>query len=419
MDQIEIKGKIRKALNPYKNLPREVYVIFISRMVNAMGAFVWPLLTLLLTKKIGLSEAETGFYIMLPGILFGIAGLIGGKLTDKFGRKVVIVTLELIAVILYVICGFVEPSMLTYYLILGAGFCYGVADPAHGALIADITTPETRDAAYALSYMGFNLGFAIGPAIGGWLFEKYFSWFFWGDAATAFIAIILLIVFVKETIHLTKEEVGEERILEKREEGSILSVLFKRPILIYFAIVLFGYNFVYAQWGFMIPLHIDQVFDNGAKWYGFLASFNGLVVIVCTPLITFVLHRLKTINRIVVGGILYLFGFGIFIFNESLIGFFIAVGIFTLGEIAVTVNAMPFIANHTPASHRGRMNSVLPIIMGAGYTLSPYIMGKVLTKVEITTAWIYICIVMAIYIIFMFTLGKYDLYYNKKQKNNS
>jgi len=411
-----IETKFQKTMNQYKGLPREIYIIFISRMVNAMGAFVWPLMTLLLTKKIGLSEAETGFYIMLPGLFYGIASLIGGKLADAFGRKIVIVVLNLMAVLLYVICGFIEPSMTTYYLILGAGFCYGMADPAHGALIADLTTPENRDAAYALSYMGFNLGFAIGPAIGGWLFERYLNWFFWGDAATAFVAILLLMIFVKETIHLTKEDVSEGRELEKSEEGTILGVLKKRPILIYFALVLFGYNFVYSQWGFMVPLHTDQIFADGAKWYGALASFNGFVVIACTPLMTFALHQFKTINRIVIGGTLYFIGFGMLIFTTNLIGFFIAIGIFTLGEIAVTVNSMPFIANHTPASHRGRMNSILPIIMGTGYTISPYVMGNVLEKVSITTAWTYVCGVMLVYVVFMFILGKYDSRQKEKLK---
>jgi MFS family permease len=405
---LEITKKIKKSLEPYMGLPREVYVIFISRMVNAMGAFVWPMMTLLLTSKIGLSEKEAGWYMMLPGIFFIFASLLGGKLADVFGRKVIIVTLELIAAGLYIMCGFIEPSMTTYYLIMAAGFCYGVADPAHGALIADITTPENRDAAYALSYMGFNLGFAIGPAIGGWLFENNLHWFFWGDAITAIIAITLLMIFVKETIHLTKEDVGVDRQLEKQEQGSIIKVLLKRPVLIGFAFIMFGYNFVYAQWSFMVPIHTDLVVEEGAKWYGFLSSFNGFVVIACTPLITLILHKLKTIQRIVVGGLLYIAGYLFFILTQNIAFFFIGVGIFTLGEIAVTVNAMPFIANHTPSSHRGRMNAIIPMISGLGFTISPMIMGNVIESTNITTAWWFVCIIMVVFSVFMVLLGHFD-----------
>lgn len=405
---MEIRKKIKKSLKPYLGLPREVYVIFLSKMVNAMGAFVWPMMTLLLTSKIGLSEKEAGFYMMLPGILFIFASLLGGKLADVFGRKIIIITLELIAAVLYIVCGFIEPSMTTYYLIMLAGLCYGMADPAHGALIADITTPENRDSAYALSYMGFNLGFAIGPALGGWLFEHNLHWFFWGDAITAIIAISLLGIFVKETLHLTKEDIGEERHLEKQEVGSIINILLKRPILIGFSIIMFGYNFVYAQWSFMVPIHINLVVEEGAKWYGFLSSFNGLVVIVCTPLITLMLHKFKTIQRIVVGGFLYIGGYLFFIFTDNIAFFFAGMAIFTLGEIAVTVNAMPFIANHTPASHRGRMNAIIPMISGLGFTLSPMIMGQVIEWTNIISAWWIVCIIMAIFSVFMITLGHFD-----------
>ena len=409
--------KISALLNPYRGLPKEIYVIFASRIINAMGCFVMPLLTLILTEKIGLSKEMSGVYISASGLIFMPAAMIGGKLTDIIGRKKVIIIFNFLSAMLYIICGFMNPSINMIYVLMLASMSMVIAGPAHDALIADLTTPENRDGAYALSYMGWNIGFAIGPIIGGLLYENYLPLVFIGDAVTALISLGLIFIFIKETIHLTKQEVIEEgRNLETREEGTILSVLLKRPILIYFALCTFGYNFVYSQWSFMMPIHSKQNFLSlGAKYYGLMAGFNGLVVMLFTPLITKMSENTKHIRKMIYGGLLYAFGFGMLGILNTLPFFFVSVFIFTLGEIILSISITPFIANHTPMSHRGRMNAVLPIIFGMGYTLGPITMGKALGYISIESAWLFLGMVAIISSIFMYGLERYDEKENKKE----
>ena len=103
------------------------------------------------------------------------------------------------------------PSINMIYVLMLASMSMVIAGPAHDALIADLTTPKNRDGAYALSYMGWNIGFAIGPIIGGLLYENYLPLVFIGDAVTALISLSLIFIFIKETIHLTKQEVTRRR----------------------------------------------------------------------------------------------------------------------------------------------------------------------------------------------------------------
>ncbi|MBU3144783.1 MFS transporter [Clostridium sp. CF012] len=408
--------RISALLDPYRGLPKEIYVIFVSKIINAMGCFVMPLLTLILTEKIGLSKEISGIYISVSGLLFMPAAIIGGKLTDIIGRKKVIIIFDFLSAMLYIVCGFMDPSIKMIYVLMIASMSMAIAGPAHDALIADLTTPKNRDGAYALSYMGWNIGFAIGPIIGGLLYENYLPLIFIGDAVTALISLSLILIFIKETIHLTKQEVtGEGRYLETREEGTILSVLLKRPILIYFAICTLGYNFVYSQWSFMMPIHSKLNFLSlGAKYYGLMAGFNGLIVMLFTPLITKMSENAKHIRKMIYGGLLYAFGFGMLGVLNTLPFFFVSVFIFTLGEIILSISIAPFIANHTPMSHRGRMNAVLPIIFGMGYTLGPITMGKALGYISIESAWLILGMVAFISSIFMWMLEKYD----ERQKKN-
>lgn len=382
---------IKKLLKPYKGLPKEIYIIFVAKIINAMGCFVFPLLTIILREKIGLSKADTGLWITISGALFVPAAALGGKLADMIGRKKVIVCFDMLAAILYIICGFMPADMNMIYVLLAASACMSCAGPAHDSLIADITVPENRSNAYALTYMGWNIGFAIGPALGGILYKKSLMLVFIGDAITALLSLMLIILFVKETIGRTKEEITDEkRVLEKQEKGSVIKVLLKRPILIYFALICFGYNFTYSQWGFMMPMHTLQEFGAkaGPAYYGFMASFNGIVVMLFTPLVVSLLNKTKPIRKMVIGGVLYAVGFGMLGVLHTLPFFFVAVWVFTLGEIVMSISTTPFIADHTPASHRGRMSAVMPMIYGAGYSFGPLIMGQVLSIITIETGWL-------------------------------
>jgi len=397
---------LKKLMNPYRGLPKEVYVIFVSKIINALGCFVMPLLTIILKDSIGLSDQAAGAYISVAGLIYLPAAFIGGKLADTIGRKKVIIIFDFLAALLYISCSFMEPSMTMIYVMMMAAACMVTAGPAHDSLMADITTHENREGAYALSYMGWNIGFAVGPVIGGMLYEKNLHLVFIGDAITALLSLCLIVFLIKETIHKTKEEITDEnRVLEKQEEGSIFSVLAKRPVLIYFALIVFGFNFVYSQWSFLMPLHMIQLYPSGkAEIFGRLAGFNGVVVILFTPLITFVLQKVNNIRKMIYGGLLYAVGFGMLGFFNSSVHFFISVLIFTLGEIVLAISTSPFIANHTPASHRGRMSAIIPMIFGMGYTLGPIAMGQILGIMSIENAWILVGIISIVASCFMFIL---------------
>ena len=397
-------------LSPYRGLPKEIYVIFVSRVINALGSFVMPLMTIILTQSVGLSKEIAGLYISGAGLLFLPASLLGGKLADGLGRKKVIAVFDGLAAVFYILAGFTTPSMQTVYLMMLAGVSMMAAGPAHDSLLADLTTPESRSGAYALSYMGWNMGFALGPVLGGVLYKNHLPLVFWGDALTALIGLSLVLLFVPETFRRAQTEVyGEERKLEQRVSGSIWSVLKQRKILIYFAFIVFGYNFAYAQSTFMLPMQVLEIYPEvGARYFGFLAGCNGLVVLLFTPVLTRLVEKTKSIRRMVYGGLLYALGFGMLGAVHTLSYFFLATFIFTLGEIILAISTAPFIANHTPASHRGRMSAVIPMIFGLGNTLGPAGMGKMLAYVSIENAWLMIGLSTLLFAVLMYRLEKWE-----------
>ncbi|OPJ63983.1 MFS transporter [Clostridium oryzae] len=406
--------KIAKIFNPYRGLSREIYIIALGRMINAAGSFIFPLITLILTLKIGINKTTAGYIVSVAGVMFTLSGIIGGKLTDHFGRKKILVLFNSLGAIFYLIAAGMGTSIYIVPMVIFSGFMLGIAGPASGGLVADITTPKTRDGAYSLFYMAMNVGFTISPIIGGPLLKHYLWLLFLLDGTTSLIAALLILIFIPESIHKTKEKLGEDRKFEQRVEGSIFKVLLERPILIFFALVMFGYNFVYSEWSYLYPLHAAKLVpSNGSGFYGLLVSVNAIIVITMTPMVTRLISGRKSIARICLGGLLYTVGFGMLGFINAVPFMYVSVTILTLGEIVVTTSADPFIVNNTPASHRGRMEAVLPIIIGLGSTIGPTVTGIILKFTTIGNTWKFVGLVMLV-----FTLLTYILYsYNEKINN--
>lgn len=379
----------QQLFTPYKGLPKEIYIIFVARVMNSLGGFVNPLLVLILTQKVGLDTGIAGTYITFISFIAVPGMILGGKLADSFGRKWIICICQGLGASIYIAAGFfISPSMTMVYMIMGASFFFIMCSPAYDAILADLTNPDNRKGAYSLIYMGWNLGFAIGPAIAGLLFKDYLSLIFLIDGICTLLATTLIVIFIKES---KSAAVEPERILERTVEGSIFKVLLSRPLLIMFALILLCIEFAYTQWSFSIPLHLGELFgDVGASYFGILASFNGILVIVFTPFLTKITQKARPIRVIAGGALCYALAFGMLAFTMILPLFYLSIFIMTVGEILIAINASTFMANMTPASHRGRMSSILPLVIGTGNAVSPMVMGNYISANSIASAWIMI-----------------------------
>ena len=188
-----------------------------------------------------------------------------------------------------------------------------------------------------------------------------------------------------------KASLSRIRLQNEMSKAPVFMVLFARPLLVVFALILLCIEFAYTQWSFSIPLHLGELFgDAGASYFGILASFNGILVIAFTPLLTRITQLARPIRVIACGAFCYAAAFGMLAFTTVLPLFYLSIFIMTVGEILIAINASTFMANMTPASHRGRMSSILPLLVGTGNAVSPMIMGNYISTHSIASAWILI-----------------------------
>ncbi|MTI68910.1 MAG: MFS transporter [Firmicutes bacterium] len=403
----------------YKGLPKGIYALFFARIINSMGAFVFPFLTIFLTRNLGLDEKTAGSIVMI-GAFFSVPGsFLGGFLSDYIGRKKIIILAQGLAALCFVPCAFLEDSMIIPVLLMSSNFFAGIARPATTAMTTDLTNKDNRKAAFSLIYLGINIGFSIGPLIAGFLYNNYIELIFLGDAFTTLLSLIFVYKYVDET-KPTEKEIEDSKVSdntqEKAEEGSLVAVLLKRPNLIFFGIASVVYSFVFAQHGFSLPLQTESIFNNdlSTEVFGTLMATNGIVVVLMTVFLIDLTKKLKPLLNIAMAGILCGIGFGMIYYVSSIKLLILSTVIWTLGEILNATNTGVYIANHTPISHRGRFNSIFPIITGAGFALSPRIMGSFINLNGIRAVWPLIFCLSMIGALLMFLLYVWEK--TKKQK---
>jgi MFS family permease len=374
----------------YRGLPRSIYFIFLSRIINSVGAFVGPLITLLLTDKIGLSTAEAGAFVTVSTAMFVPASMLGGYLSDRFNRKNTLCLLTLLQALSYLACGFHEMSMTIPYLLLAASFFSSAAQPSSSAMTADLSVKSNRQGAFSLLYLGTNIGFAVGPLIAGFLYKSYLPLLFIGDAITTIVSLIVIFINVPETrpVYDIEEEVMSED-LERAEEGSSLQALLRRPQILIFGIISMFISFSNSQVHFSLPLYANALFgsDDGARVFGMLMSTNGIVVVLMTIFIIGNTKRFDTLTNVAMSAVFWAIGLGMLYYVSSLGMMILSTVLWTIGEILHATNVGVYIANNSPKSHRARFNSLYGIISGAGQAMGPVIMGKYLLHNPIKNVW--------------------------------
>lgn len=380
-----------RTVSVYAHLPRDVRALAAARFISGLGRFVYPFLALLMTQRMGMPTAEAGVFIFFAAIA-GIPGaLIGGKLADVWGRKRVLVGMQLAAAMVILPGALFVHNVIVAYLIIGANFFNSAARPPGSALVTDRTTPDSRQVAFSLLYLAFNAGYAVGPLLAGFLFERHAALLFVVDAATTFLAAALTAAVVRESkpAAAEMEQAASINPDERPEIGSLVRVLLRRPNLVMFIVAAMILNFVYAQSGFTLPLQLQGLFGaHGAVYFGVVMTTNALVVVLFTaPMIAFT-RRFKPLRNLQAVSVIYALGFGMLFFAHRVSFFILSVLIWSIGEIINATNTSVYLANHSPSSHRARMTGFGPVIWGTGRAINAPVVGALIEHHPVSSAWV-------------------------------
>ncbi len=372
----------------YKGLRKENYILFFGSIVTNMGSMIWPMITMILDKKLGLSAGNIALLLTVVTIICLPANLLGGRLADRLNKKHIIIFGDVVSVICFIICGIIPLSFISIALIVFASIFQSIEGPAYQALVADITPTSKREKAFSLLYLGSNLGLMVSPTISGLLFNHYL-WLAFIISGTAIgCSTLLIILFVKDITPVI-EDSDNFSYQKARTDASSISVLKENKAVLLFVLIIALYFAAYNQFSFLMPLEMGRIHgENGAVIYGTVTSLNCIIVVIFTPLITSWFKKIRETEKMLIGIALLITGYILFV---SLLGFipayYAAIIIFTWGEIFNTLAEGPYISSRVPSSHRGRINSITSVFQQLLIALFNVAIGKIYDSSGSMGAW--------------------------------
>lgn len=378
---------MKKLLTQFLGLKKEIYILFAGKTVTAMGSFVWPMLTFFLTVKLGMESGTAALLIAGMTLLDLPASLWGGKITDRFPRKYVIIVFDLATFALYSLAALLPLGYHTVAIVFLAGLFQTLEAPAYDALNADFSTTEQRERAFSLSYLGYNLGFIIGAALAGILFAKNTNLAFFLNGFAIFLSTVLIFFFVDPKNAVAETEEGEKAlsVYEQpiKEDTPVLTVLRDRRVVLYMVFIGCFTTIPGSTIGMLLPLQLSEVYgDFGATLYGYLNSLNGLTVILLTPLLTMALRKLTEIPKTALGMLFFVGGMVFYLFDGWIPLLFIGMFIYTAGEVVSVLGLNPYASRRVPASHRGRVGGINNLIVSLFCSLTQFLISFLLTVTD-------------------------------------
>lgn len=381
-------------LRKYVELPQTIYVLCLGTLVNRAGTFVIIFLTMYLQNELELSPQFATRTIGLFGLGSILASLIGGHLADRVGRRTVMLSGLFGGAILLVVL-----SELRTPWMIGAGvFAFALlADmyrPAASAMMADVTEPAKRPAAFALMYVAINLGFAVGASVGGALSKLGFRWLFWGDALTAAAYGLIIALFIRETLasrivaHHPVHSDGDRAVERPVPLIDAVRRILGDYVFLTFCVASLLVSFVFMQGISTFPLYLSKLGYSPAE-YGRVIALNGVLIVFLQLPLTAWLDRFDRSWIMVTGAALTAIGYGLMIWAVSLPALAGTVAIWTVGEILMAAYASSIVADLAPADLRARYMGVFSVTYAMAVMLGAPVGGEVLGHPKLGATWLW------------------------------
>ena len=345
----------------FRGIPRTVWVLAFANFVNRAGGMVLPFLTLYLTTQLGFTALEAGRTLSLYGLGSVAGAFAGGWLSDRVSSL------------------WVQRFSL---LGTGAGFLVlgqlrGKASIAAAVFLVSLVTDAFRPAlmtsirrscplevlprSLTLHRLSANLGFAFGPAIGGFLAAEHYGLLFVCDALTCWAAAGLLFALRPDVPGASSAAARNEEGISPWRDGPFLAFLALTTLL---AIVFFQILVTF-------PVYLREAGGLSERTIGTLLGLNGLVIAAFEIVIVRALEIRDRLRVASAGVALVCLGFGLLTFGATVPAAALALSVFTLGEMV----AMPMInsaaAERGPSARSGSYLGAYTVAFSVGWVVAP------------------------------------------------
>jgi len=369
----------------YNEYPRPFWTLVGVTFVDRLGgALLYPFFALYITIKFDVGMTQVGILFAVFSFSSFIGQMLGGALTDRMGRKSMLIFSLISTSFSSVLMGLVESFSAFLLLALFVGILTEGGGPARQAMVADLLPEQKRAQGFGLMRVAFNLSVTIGPIIGGFLARSSYFYLFLADALISTISAFIVWRAMPETKPASKPGAAEESMASTfRGYGRVLRDTFF--MLFLFAGILTG--LVYMNFNTTLGVYLRDVQGVPELGYGLLLSLNAGMVVLFQFAITRRIERYAPMLVMASGAGLYAIGFGMYGFVSSIGLFVLAMVILTIGEMLIAPVSQALVASFAPEDMRGRYMAFFGFSWGIPYAVGPLAAGLILDNTNPQYLW--------------------------------
>ncbi len=351
----------------FSGLSPKVWVLSLAMLINRSGSMVLLFTSLYLTKELHYSLAQAGWVMSLYGVGSILGSYMGGWLTDKGNfYDIMISSLFLCAGVLLSMV-FVTSIYGISIIIFFYAFTADIFRPANSSAIAFYSESVTRTRSVSLVRMAANLGFTIGPAVGGFVAHYLgYKWLFLIDASTSIFAAVMLILY------LPRRKVGHD---SNEKKPVVAKSAYKDYWYLVFIFLVAIYATCFFQIFASVPQYFSKVWEYHEDKIGLILAMNGfLVVIIEMPLVMRLEKNTNKFKYIIWGALCLPISFFILLSTyKNLPMAFLYTFIITMSEIYAMPFMMSIALSRPDKTRQGQYAALYSIAYGIANIAAPLI----------------------------------------------
>jgi predicted MFS family arabinose efflux permease len=378
-----ILNNARKVYNEY---PRAFWTYNIIVFIDRLGGFMlYPFFALYLTQKFEIGMSTVGILFAIFSVSGFVGSALGGALTDRVGRKGVIIGSLILSSISALGMGFAPSLEIFIAVTVIVGTLSSIGGPAHEAVVADLLPEEKRAEGYGIIRVIFNLAVIIAPPIAGLLIANSYLTLFIVDAVISLIAASIVILALPETKPKAHPDAVPETM--KQTFAGYGRVFRNTPFVLFIGVTILM-TLVYMNMNSTLGVFLRDYRGLPEIGYGALLSINAIIVVALQFWLTRRLEKFKPLLMMAIGTFLYAIGFALYGFISGMALFITAMVIITIGEMVVAPFQQALVASFAPEDMRGRYMAVSGLTWGIAFMIGPYFAGLVLDSANPNALWL-------------------------------
>ena len=341
-----------------------VKLVAISSAIRGLGfSSIWIYSSIYMYGILGVPTFFISLVFMVGGTISSFAMYAGGRLGDIMGHKLVYSLFLLVISAVSLLYSFdrnVIVSAVFYPVVFGIILILnGMQSPSSNALVSRSSNVQLKG--FSILRVGGNLGWGLGPAIGGFLLSFYgFGYLFLFFTFTSFLSFLVSLL-VREVALKTPERKSNFRT-------SNLALI----LLSFSGMFLF---MVQAQETISLSIYSNTIFSGTFYEIGIVYMTNGILVILTQPIFYKISSKIGEYYSLVIGGIVYTFGFFTYGFDFNLSQMIISTAILTMGENLAFPSGYSIVASISRKNRIGTNMGIYNAFISMGRATGPLLGG--------------------------------------------